>query len=160
MPCDNADTIVDEDGRVKSHHIVMFDYNPGGGERAINSQAAPTTEASMVKIMMYESQRGLDMIRCGRTMRLNSDNCCADLKCADHFGALDSWVNPRPVPYVGNEIDAIDALKAKLGLEEIVRGHGAAEHGKFEGDQVATHHRNECDKLTLAWTPGEDVPNG
>jgi hypothetical protein len=48
MPTDDTDMIVDENVRVKSHHIVLFDYNPGGGERAIKSQAAPATGACMV----------------------------------------------------------------------------------------------------------------
>jgi hypothetical protein len=39
-----------------------------------------------------------------------------------------------------------------------VRGHGCEQHGKYEGDGLALNHRNEADKLTLNWTPGEDVP--
>ena len=74
---DNADTVLDVDGRVKERHLVMFNYNAGGGEKAINSQVAPTTESCMDIIMQFEYERGLDMALMEFLFKLISDNCCA-----------------------------------------------------------------------------------
>jgi len=153
---DNDQTIRDQHGRVEENHVILFDYNPGGGERAICSQASCTTDACLAMILERELDDGLDMSKCGHTLRMLSDNCCADLKCADHFGALDSWVNPER----GHSPTNVHRVKMALGIRTIIRGHGCREHGKDKCDTLAMHHRTAADKLTLAWTPGEDVPEG
>jgi len=177
-PTDNADTICVEPGRVMEYHVVIFDYNAGGGERAINTQSSGTTEACLALIMINERDMGLDMSKCGDKETLISDNCCPDLKCADHMGALDTWVNPDAT---ASPQDVL-RMKKDLAIRNFVRAWGAAKHGKDHVDavslspsfatplgreterracsQVATYHRQEADRLNLNWTPGKDVPEG
>ena len=155
-PDDGPETKRDADGRVKEWHVVLYDYNPGGGERAINTQSAVTGHACLVLIWQHERRCGIDIAACGHTWKLISDNCCADLKCADHFGALDTFVNPSP----DTSVPEVLALQQSLDIHHIVRGYVAAKHGKHEVDSAAVHHRNECDKITLNWSPDGDVPEG
>ena len=181
-PSDDDDTIRLPDGRVMEHHVVIFDYNAGGGERAINSQASATTEACLAVVMIEEDKQGLDIQgACGGRWGINSDNCCSDLKCADHLGALDTWVNPSPA----RSPQAVLQMKKSLAITDLPRFWGAAKHGKWLIDavirlrcvsfapsgcltartaavalQLATFHRQEADSLSLNWTPGDDVPVG
>ena len=132
-PSDDDDTIRLPDGRVMEHHVVIFDYNAGGGERAINSQASATTEACLSVIMIEEDNQGLDIKgACGGRWGLNSDNCCSDLKCADHLGALDTWVNPSPA----RSPQSVLKMKKSLAITDLPRFWGAAKHGKWLIDAV------------------------
>ena len=153
IPSDDGDTIKDEFGVVKEHHIVLFDYNSGTGSLAVNSQKSPCAEACLSLIMLFESGRGLDMAKCDELLTLMSDNCCADLKCADHFGHLETWVNPDS----DASPEEVFELKKKLCIKNLIRLYGLAMHGKYEGDGVATRIRDFLDKCTLAVNGGENV---
>ena len=144
-PSDDDATVRDGDGRVKEYHTVLFDYIAGASDHAINTQAAPTTEACIGIILAFEEAAGLQADRCDSLLAITSDNCTADLKCADHFAALSTWANLDPE----TTTPALLRVKQSLGFKTIRRVYGTEYHGKYEGDHVATESGVEADKMSL-----------
>ena len=103
---DDDDIPLNSDGMVEEHHVVMFDFGKDP-TLFVTNQKAPVTEACFDLIILrhylpngYDfDQHGIGMPDAtGGFLSLISDRCACQFLCADHFGAMMTWVNPGHSP--------------------------------------------------------------